>query len=269
MVGCSSYHLKNTQSFIDKIKEIKLSPEETITSYDVSAPFTSILRAEAITTIRQRLEKEEAIAGRTGLSIEEVVELVEICLTTKYFSFKGKFYKQIHGCATGSPISSIVANLCMEVFEERALGGYNGVRPRLWLRYVDDTFVALDKNEANRFLGHLNSQDPDIKFTKERCTNNLLPFLDCLVKINSDGSLSTSVYRKPTHTDQYLQFSSHHPLMHKLSVIHTLEHRANTPISHPDQVGKEKEHIKKALNLCGYPNWALKKASSSSQRDHL
>ncbi|XP_068671745.1 uncharacterized protein [Montipora foliosa] len=249
-------------------REIELTTEETITSYDDSALFTSIPADEAITTIRQRLKKDETFAKRTCLSIEEVVELVDICLTTTYFSFKGKFYKQIHGCAMGSPISPIVANLCMEVFEQRALGCYNGVRPRLWLRYVDDTFVILEKNETSRFLDHLNSQDVNIKFTQEQCTNNLLPFLDCLVKINSDGSLSTSVYRKPTHTDHYLQFSSHHPLIHKLGMIRTLEQRANTLISHPEEVEKEKEHIRKALNLCGYPSWAFQKATSPSQRDH-
>ena len=177
------------------------------------------------------------------------------CLTTTYLSFKGKFYKQIHGCAMGSSISPIVANLCMEVFEERALGCYNGVRPRLWLRYVDDTFVILEKNETSRFLDHLTSQDPNIKFTQEQCTNNLLPFLDCLVKINSDGSLSTSVYRKPTHTDQYLQFSSHLPLIHKLGVIRTLEHRANTLISYPDEVEKEKESLR--LPKLGLPGRSI------------
>ncbi|XP_068707863.1 uncharacterized protein [Montipora foliosa] len=189
LVGCSSHHLKKTQAFVEKIREIKLTTEETITSYDVSALFTSIPADEAITAIRQRLEKDETLAERTCPRIEEVVELVDICLTTTYFSFKGKFYKQIHGCAMGSPISPIVANLCMEVFEERALGCYNGVRPRLWLRYVDDTFVILEKNETSRFLHLLNSQDFNIKFTQEQCTNNLLPFLDCLVKINSDGSI--------------------------------------------------------------------------------
>ena len=130
---------------------------------------------------------------------------MDICLTTTYFSFKGKFYKQIHGCDMGSPISPFVANLCMEVFEERALGCYNGVRPRLWLRYVDDTFVILEKNESSKFLDHLNSQDVNIKFTQEQCTNNLLPFLDCLEKINCDGSLSTSVYPVQFPSPPYTQ----------------------------------------------------------------
>ena len=53
-----------------------------------------------------------------------------------------------------------------------------------------------------------------------------IPFLDTIVKPEADGTLSITVYRKPTHTDQYLQWDSHHHLSAKFSVIHTLSHRA-------------------------------------------
>ena len=42
------------------------------------------------------------------------------------------------------------------------------------------------------------------------------------VKPEADGSLSITVYRKPTHTDQYLQWDSHHHLTAKFSVINSL-----------------------------------------------
>ena len=48
----------------------------------------------------------------------------------------------------------------------------------LWLRYVDDTFTALHKNQIDAFHDHLNA---DIQFTKEIEENGKLPFLDCLV----------------------------------------------------------------------------------------
>ena len=38
-------------------------------------------------------------------------------------------------------------------------------------------------------------------------------------------------------------------------------------MSDPDEVQKEKEHIRKALSLCGYPNWAFNKASLSQRKD--
>ena len=58
-----------------------------------------------------------------------------------------------------------------------------------------------------------------------------VPFLDILVTPQEDGTLTSKVYRKPTHTDQYLQWDSHHNLACKYSVINTLTHRAKAVCS--------------------------------------
>ena len=84
-----------------------------------------------------------------------------------------------------------------------------------------------------------------------------MPFLDILVTPRKGGSLSTSVYRKPIHTDLYLQWDNHHTLTSKYSVIGTLQHRANTICSDPQLVHKEELHLKNALKNCKYPTWAL------------
>ena len=77
------------------------------------------------------------------------------------------------------------------------------------------------------FLEHLNSIHPSVQFTHEmENSNKCLPFLDVLLERNDDGSFSTSVHRKPSHTDRYLNFTSHHPLMHKASVVKSLFNRA-------------------------------------------
>ena len=78
--------------------------------------------------------------------------------------------------------------------------------------------------------------------------------------MEDDRSLSSRVYRKPTHTDQYLLFTSHHPLVHKLGVIRTLNYRADTITTDPKEIRQEKNHIKRALDRCGYPDWAFHKA---------
>ena len=66
------------------------------------------------------------------------------------------------------------------------------------------------------------------------------------------------VYRKKTHTDQYLSFESYHPLPHKLRVIRTLYERANNIITEPEDQRQEIIHINNALRVCGYPDWFFK-----------
>ena len=86
-----------------------------------------------------------------------------------------------------------------------------------------------------------------------------IPFLDTTVKPEADGSLSITVYRKLTHTDQYLQWDSHHHLSAKFSAINTLSHRAKTVCSRPELLQQEMDHLRKALTKCKYPKWALDK----------
>ena len=88
-----------------------------------------------------------------------------------------------------------------------------------------------------------------------------MPFLDVLLQRCDDGSITTSVYRKATHTDKYLDFSSHHPLMHKMAVVRTLFSRANTLSSSTAHVRKECQQIHDALKHNHYPASFIKRTS--------
>ena len=139
--------------------------------------------------------------------------------------------------------------------------------PRFWCRYVDDTFVIHKEANKHSFLQHLNSVDPAIKFTVEdNKEDGSILFLDSIVKPEVNGSLSITVYRKPTHTDQHLQWDSHHNLSAKFSVINTLSHGAKTVCSNPELLKQEKEHLRKALTQCKYPKWALDKVEKRLNR---
>ena len=119
--------------------------------------------------------------------------------------------------------------------------------PPYWLRFVDDTFVINRTEHSQQLLQHINNQDPHIQFTVEPTQQGSLPFLDTLVTIQPDNTLSTSVYRKPTHTDQYLHWDSNHHITAKHSVYNTLAHRAKTVSSTQDSLDQELLHIKTAL----------------------
>ena len=91
------------------------------------------------------------------------------------------------------------------------------------------------------------------------------PFLDVLIIPKEDGNLETTVYRKPTHTDLYLQWDSNHTLTSKYGVVGTLHHRAQQICSSPELLQQEEKHLHQALTNCTFPKWALNRAKLSSK----
>ena len=87
----------------------------------------------------------------------------------------------------------------------------------------------------------------------EKETNGSLPFLDVQVKKCME-SLDTFVNRKPTHTDRYLHFTSHHHPRVKPGIALCLKDRAEK-ICEPNSssLEKEKEHLEGVLQANGYP----------------
>ena len=265
LTGSNNHQVLNSKEFADDIKKIKLEEGECIISYDVSSLFTSIPVKSALEVVKSKLEQDKALQQRTSLSINNIMDLLEFCLCNTYFLFQGKHYEQTQGAAMGSPVSPVIANIYMESFEDRALSSAVNP-PRWWKRYVDDTFVILKKEHREEFLLHINSVDQSIQFTTEEAREDgSMPFLDMMVTPQEDGTLVTKVYRKPTHTDLYLQWDSHHNLACKFSVVNTLTHRAKAVCSTPQLLKEELNHLERALERCKYPRWAFQKVLTDQE----
>ena len=171
---------------------------ECITSCDICALFTSVPIEPVIDIIRRKLEQDQELHTRTAMKVEPIISLLEFFLKTTYFQFMGRFYEQLQEAAMGSPISPMVANLYMEDFEIKAISSAEYLLS-CWKRYFDDTFVVIEPARKEKFLEHINNMDPHIQFTAEDAKpDGSLPFLDTVVLPQSDNSLLTTVYRKPT-----------------------------------------------------------------------
>ena len=68
LVGNSSHHVNNSKEFAEEIRNIKLERGECLTSFDVTALYTSIPVAEAIEVIKRRLEQYTELPRKTTWS---------------------------------------------------------------------------------------------------------------------------------------------------------------------------------------------------------
>ena len=167
---------------------MKLEEHEVLVSFDVKSLFTNVPVDEALEVIQAKLLHDETLVERTGIPPHYVTHLSELCLRSTYFVFHGAYYQQQEGAAMGSPVSPVVANIYMEMFEELALRTATTC-PRIWKRYVDDTFCVMEMTHVHTFLEHLNSLHPTIKFTMELESDGHLAFLDTVLKRKCDGSI--------------------------------------------------------------------------------
>ena len=112
--------------------------------------------------------------------------------------------------ATGLPVGLVLENIFMtelEITMITSLGNYL----QNWKRFVDDTFVFLLPDKIGYIVNQLNSFDENIQFTFEMEAENKLAFLDVMVIRNTNDTINTTVYRKPTNTGIYINWHSHSP----------------------------------------------------------
>ncbi|XP_072046601.1 uncharacterized protein [Amphiura filiformis] len=228
--------------------EVMIEEGEIFNSHDVVSLFTNTPIEKSLEVIKSRLEADKTLKKRTLLSVTDVLDLLRFVLTTTYFLFRGNIYKQRFGAAMKSPVSPVVANLYMEFLEQHALASAPlDCKPRLWKRYVDDILEVVKEDQVDNLTNHINQSDPtgNIKFTYEKEQEGTIPFLDTLIVRKADGSVKLLVYRKVTHTDQYLNFQSHHPIHHKLGVVRTLLDRMNSIVTEEETRNRKRRRSNK------------------------
>ena len=178
LVGNTNSYIRNSTHFVNKISTLHLDMMDRMISFDVKSLFTMVPIEDSLTIIKDRLYVDKELEERTSLSVDDICSLTEICLRSTYFRFKDDFYEQKDGTAMGSPLSPVIANIFMEDFEQTAITTAD-LSPKLWLRYVDDTFVLWQHGEEHldEFLKHLNGLHHRIQFTMEKEDNQKIPFL--------------------------------------------------------------------------------------------
>ena len=164
LTGKSEYTVTSSAHFVSTVSYETILENEIMISFDIESLFTNVPIDTAVQAALQKLENDPSLADRTKLTPAQITDLLTFVLRSISFLYNGSIYEQKD--AMGSPVSAVIANLYMESFEEQAITT-SSYEPRIWKRYVDDTFTILDRENVDDFLQHLNNQQPSIRFTME------------------------------------------------------------------------------------------------------
>ena len=201
-------YIKDTNDFVNKIKNLKIPIDALLISLDVESMYTNIDLKNGLDAVSSAFENHE----KTEI-FYSVLKLLELSLKNNDFEFNDNFFLQIRGTSMGKKFAPHYADIFMAKFERDALEKCP-LKPLIYLRYLDDIFIVWTHGEKAfaEFLTIFNSHQPPIKF-KAEIHNNSIDFLDttifkCPEKFDT---LLTKVYFKPTDSHQLLFKTSFHP----------------------------------------------------------
>ena len=239
------------QQFVEHIKMVKLEPGEVMVSYDVKAHFTSVSIDPTIIIVHCKLQQDPLHSQRNLMSIPQIVTLLRFCLKMQTSSSRVSIMNRSMVQQWVPPLAPSSQTCLLKSSKLRL-----SVLPphhHLWLMYVDDTFYTTGKTKS--------ATSPAYQFTGPTYSVHhrgpqwtwCLTSLDTLISPGPDNTLTTTAYRKLTHTDKNLHWDSNLLISAKNSVFNTMVSRAREVCSNQLTLQQENGHIRKALLACNFP----------------
>ena len=215
----SEHSIKSTNDFIRQINKELIPAGYEMVSFDVEWLFTNVPLNRTIDLILRRIYDHKEL--ETSITKSEMKEMPTLCTKNVHFTYNRKIFVQTDGVAMGSPLGPVLADIFMTELEKTLLPNIYIRYIKYWRRYVDDTISYVKIGSIKHVLCLLNSFDENIQFTSESESKGTLPFLDLLLCRNG-RELTTTVYRKKTNNDIYLNWNAFAPVRWKRCTLRTL-----------------------------------------------
>ena len=162
------------------------------------------------------------------------------------------------GCKP-SPLGAITR---VYMFERRSIyidPHFLPITSLLYGRYVDDSgTLAKTRDQSNQMFSSIASQDPDRRLGFEvdypDSYEEWTPFLASQIRIDEDGILNRTFYRKEQKKQITLHIRSHHPLKTKIEVAKNFYRSAKKSSSSPEYEEESYKIVDHLLQCNGYSN---------------
>ena len=132
----SQYTIKNSKTFIKRLKKIAIPPEYKIVLFYAVSLFTNVPLEETTDIIIKRIYDNKNI--NTDVPKNELREILYLYTKNAHFTINNKTYLQVDGVAMDSPLGPVLANIFMVELERNVITALSN-DISLWKRYVDDS----------------------------------------------------------------------------------------------------------------------------------
>jgi len=250
-------HLQSSTHFLENLASkypSGLPANAFLFTMDVTSLYTNIPIDDAIPVISDMVQRHISEIDTFGLTVQEIENLLELCLQNSFFRLDENYFLQNSGVAMGNKMGPPVAILFMHSLEQQIS---THLRPDIFMRYIDDYFGVWTQGEGQftQFQQHINSIHPSIKLTTTRENDNgSIPFLDILLTRDTDNTYSTELYVKDTHSGISLHYQSAHPRITKENTLRNELRRAIRLSSTPQAVTRSISRVIDTFRNNGYPS---------------
>ena len=181
-------YVKDSQHALQIFRDFNfLGEDKLIFTMDITSLYTVIPNDEGLLALKHFFD----LLTVKESSSETLLRLADLVLTLNCFSFADSYFKQINGVAMGTKMGPSYANLFVGYIEHKIFNQYNGPKPELYRRYIDDCIGATTSSgeDLNQFITAVNSFHPALKYTWE-ISDTSLAFLD--IKVSSANYMYTT-----------------------------------------------------------------------------
>ena len=258
----NEYHLKDSFDAAEKIRNIPTHLYDEgyqLVSFDVKSLFTNVPLNRTVQVILDRVYKEKQIP--TNLQKRNLKKLILDTCSKTAFSLGGTIYEQIDGVSMGACLGPVLANIIMTELEKVVVDRL--VRSgmiKFYARYVDDTLLLVKPADVDGILQEFNSFHKNLEFTVDKFEDCVPHFLD--LEIHQDG---LSIFRKETHTAQFVHYESFTNWNYKVAWIRSLVNRAKR-LCASSKLSEELANIRRFASYNGFPKWIVKRIMQQSLR---
>ena len=155
---------KNSTTFSNYIRNVPIEDDEIMVSFDVTSLYTNIPIIDTLNIIKDYVHSDDQFPWKTAIPHNKFLDLVNLVLTTTWYTFNSQFYQQTDGVAMGGPASSTTAEIYMQAHESTVISTALHP-PKVWERFVDDVYSIVKRTQLENLFHHINNLHQNIKFT--------------------------------------------------------------------------------------------------------